>query len=164
MVSSKSGKGNMDKIQMLEIMQKWRFISNEFNNFYIERGIKRQVSTPGTPKKNGIVERRNISIMDCAKTLMIEKNIATKYWNEAIKIAIHTLNQVQLKKDTFKTPYELWYGYKPNVINPKVFGSNCYILKESRKGKFDVKGDEGIFLGYSCKSKAGDPTIMGSTF
>ena len=27
-------------------------------------------------------------------------------------------------------------------------------MKESRKGKFDVKGDEGIFLGYSCKSKA----------
>ena len=36
----------------------------------------------------------------------------------------------------------------------KVFGSKCYILKESRKGKFDVKSDEGIFLGYSCKSKA----------
>ena len=36
----------------------------------------------------------------------------------------------------------------------KVFGSKCYILKESRKGKFDVKGDEGIFFGYSCKSKA----------
>ena len=27
-------------------------------------------------------------------------------------------------------------------------------MKESRKGKFDVKGDEGIFFGYSCKSKA----------
>ena len=36
----------------------------------------------------------------------------------------------------------------------KVFGSKCYILKESRKGKFDVKDNEGIFLGYSCKSKA----------
>ena len=36
----------------------------------------------------------------------------------------------------------------------KVFGNKCYILKESRKCKFDVKGDEGIFLGYSCRSKA----------
>jgi len=59
-----------------------------------------------------------------------------------------------LKKDSFKTPYELWYGYKPNVSYLKVFGSKCYILKESRKGKFDVKGDEGIFFGYSCTSKA----------
>ena len=85
---------------------------------------------------------------------MIEKNISIKYWKEAISITVHTLNWVQLKKDTFKTPYELWYGYKPNVSYLKVFGSKCYILKESRKGKFDAKGDEGIFLGYSSKRKA----------
>ena len=29
-----------------------------------------------------------------------------------------------------------------------------FILKESRKGKFDVKGDEGIFIGYSFRTKA----------
>ena len=85
---------------------------------------------------------------------MIEKNVAIKYWKEAISTIVHTLNQVQLKKDLDKTPYELWYGYKPKVNYFKVFGSKYYILKESRKGKFDVKGDEGIFLGYSCKSKA----------
>ena len=44
--------------------------------------------------------------------------------------------------------------YGPNVNYFKLFGSKCYILKESRKGKFDVKGDEDIFLGYSCRSKA----------
>ena len=87
--------------------------------------------------------------MDCARTLMIGKNITIKYYNEAINTAVHTLNRVQLKKDSFKTPYELWYGYKPNVSYLKVFGSKCYILKESRKGKFDAKCDEGIFLGYS---------------
>ena len=64
------------------------------------------------------------------------------------------MNRVQLKKGTDKTPFELWYGYKPNVCYFKVFGIKCYILKEARNGKFDVKGDEGIFLGYSCKSKA----------
>ena len=90
------------------------FNSNEFNNFCIERGIKRKVSAPGTPKKNGIAERRNRSIMDCARTLMIERNFAIKYWKEAINTTVHTLNRVQLKKDSFKTPYELWYGYKPN--------------------------------------------------
>ena len=59
-----------------------------------------------------------------------------------------------MKKDSFKTSYELWYGYNPNVSYFEVFGSKCYILKESRKGKFDAKGDEGIFLGDSSKSKA----------
>ena len=83
--------------------------------------------------------------MDCARTLMIENNIAIKYQKEAINIAIHTLNRVQLKKDSNKTPYELWYDYKPNVSYLKVFSRKYYILKESRKG---------IFIGYSCRSKA----------
>ena len=77
---------------------------------------------------------------------MIEKNIAIKYQKEAIITTIHTLNQIQWKKDSNKTPYELWYGYKPNVSYLKVFGNKCYILKESRKGKFGVKSDEDIFL------------------
>ena len=55
------------------------FTSNEFEMFYNDRGIKRQTSTPRTPPQNGIFERRNRSIMDYAKTLMMEKNVALKY-------------------------------------------------------------------------------------
>ena len=59
-----------------------------------------------------------------------------------------------MKKDTFKTPYELWYGYKPNISYFKVFGRKCYFLKESRQGKFDLKSEEGIYLRYSSKIKS----------
>ena len=64
------------------------FIFNEFNNFYIERGIKSYVSAPGTPEKNGIAKRRNKSIMDCARTLMTEKNVAIMMpfcWNSVME-------------------------------------------------------------------------------
>ena len=91
--------------------------------------------------------------MDCARTLMIEKNVATKYWKEVINIAAHILNKVQLKKGKNQKPYDLWYEYKHNVYYLEIFGRKCYILKEARKGKFDVKSDEPIFLGYSNKSK-----------
>ena len=53
-------------------------ISNEFNKLNTKSEIKRQVLTPSTPQKNGIEERRNRSIIDCARTLMIEKNVAIK--------------------------------------------------------------------------------------
>ena len=55
------------------------FISTNFNEFCIEKGIKRQVSTPDAPQQNGVAERSNRSIMDCARNLMIEKNVAIKY-------------------------------------------------------------------------------------
>ena len=81
--------------------------------------------------------------MDYARTLMIEKNVAIKYWKESIKIVAH---RVQLKKYSNQTSYELWYGYKPNVSYLNVFGSKCYILKESRKGKFDVNVMKAYFF------------------
>ena len=58
------------------------------------------------------------------------------------------------KKDTHSTPFELWYGHPPNVKYFKVFGGKCYILKDVRSEKFDAKSEEGIFLGYSTRSKA----------
>ena len=56
------------------------FTSNEFEMFCNDRGIKRKKSTPRTPPQNGIVERRNRYVMECAKKLIMEKNIALKYW------------------------------------------------------------------------------------
>ena len=50
--------------------------------------------------------------------------------------------------------FELWYGHSLNVEHFKVFASKCYILRDTRNGKFDAKSDEGIFLGYSIRSKA----------
>ena len=92
--------------------------------------------------------------MDCARTCMMEKNVALKYQREAISTTIYTLNHVQVKKGIHSTHFELWYGYPPNVKYFKVFGRKCYILKDVRNGKFDEKSDESIFLGYSIRIKS----------
>ena len=65
--------------------------------------------------------------MDCARTLMMEKNVSHEYWREAISTDVYTLNKVQVKKGTNATLFELWYGYDPNVKYFKKFGSTCYI-------------------------------------
>lgn len=52
------------------------FMSNEFTNFCIENRIRRQVSTSRTPKQNAISERRNMSIVDCTWTQLIEKGVS----------------------------------------------------------------------------------------
>ena len=50
-------------------------------------------------------------------------------------------------------PFELWYGYAPNVKYLKIFGCRCYIRKDNRNRKLDAKSNEGIFLGYFTKTK-----------
>ena len=93
-----------------------------------------------------------MSIMDYVRTLMMEKNVSLKYQREVVSIIAYTLNYVQV--GTHSTPFELWYGYSPNVKYFKVFGRKCQILKDVRNGKLDAKSEEGIFLGYSTRSKA----------
>ena len=73
--------------------------------------------------------------MDCARKLMIEKNVALKYWREVVSISIYTLIHVQVIKGTHSTRFKLWYGYSPNVKYFKVFGSKFYILKHFMNGK-----------------------------
>lgn len=108
----------------------------------------------GLHQKMGLAKRRNKLIMDCARTLLMERNVSQNYWREFVSKDFYTLNQVQVKKGEDKTPFEIWYCYAPNVNYFKVFGSKCYILKDSRKGKLNAKSDESIFLGHSTKRKA----------
>ena len=67
---------------------------------------------------------------------------------------VHIQNHCLFRSHTHKTPYELWFGRKPIVKYFKVFGSKCFIKnKNTNLGKFEERVDEGIFLGYSTKSR-----------
>ena len=56
-----------------------------------------------TVLQNGRAERRNRSVMDCARTMMMEKNVSQKYWREYESTIVYTLNRVQVKKGTKKS-------------------------------------------------------------
>ena len=66
-------------LKCLRSNRRGEFMSREFEVFYNDKGIKRQTSTPKTPPQNDITERRNRSVIDYARTLMMEKNVALKY-------------------------------------------------------------------------------------
>ena len=84
----------------------------------------------------------------------------TKAWQshfggEVVNTACLTLKRVYFRPNTKKTPYELWRGKKPVVKYFRIFGSDCYILRDRENlENFDAKSDKRIFLGYSTSSKA----------
>ncbi|GAA0164164.1 hypothetical protein LIER_39730 [Lithospermum erythrorhizon] len=90
-----------------------------------------------------------------ARVMLHTKNIPLKFWAEAINTACHIHNRISLRPGTNNTNYELWRERKPNVLYFHIFGSLCCILVDREpRYKFDVKSDEGIFLGYSRNSRA----------
>ena len=72
-----------------------------------------------------------------------------------VNTANYILNRFNLNQGIKKTPFELYYGKKPNISYFRAFGYKCFILNtKDNVGKFQAKSDQGIFLGYSSTSKA----------
>jgi hypothetical protein len=120
-----------------------------------EEGIKHKFSAPYTPQQNGVVERKNRTLIDMARTMLGEFKTPGRFWSEAVNTACHAINRVYLHRLLKKTSYELLTGNKPNVSYFRVFGSKCYILvKKGRNSKFAPKVVEGFLLGYDSNTKA----------
>ncbi|GJS38773.1 putative ribonuclease H-like domain-containing protein [Tanacetum coccineum] len=87
----------------------------EFNNkvmddFCKEKGIKREYSIARTPQQNGVAERRNMTLIEAARTMLADSKLPTTFWAEAVSIACYIQNRVLVVKPHNKTPYELFRG------------------------------------------------------
>jgi transposase InsO family protein len=117
--------------------------------------IKYQFSAKYTPQSNGLVERKNRTLINMERSMLNKYNVNHSFWAEAINTACFYSNCLYCHKFLEKTPYEILNGRKPNIAYFRVFGCKCYILKKvTRLSKFKKKCDEGFLLGYSTTSKA----------
>ena len=114
--------------------------------------ITHEFSAPYMPQQNGVVERKNRTLIEMARTMLDEYKTPRKFWPEAIDTACHTINRVYLHKLLNKTSYELLTGKKPNVSYFRVFGARCWIKDPHHTSKFAPKAHEGFMLGYGKDS------------
>jgi transposase InsO family protein len=91
------------------------FKNSQIEGFLEDEGIKHEFSSPYTPQQNGIVERKNRTLLDMARTLLDEYKTLDRFWAEAINTAYYSINRLYLHRILKKTSYELLTGKKPNV-------------------------------------------------
>nr|GEU76887.1 retrovirus-related Pol polyprotein from transposon TNT 1-94 [Tanacetum cinerariifolium] len=114
-----------------------------------------RVSSVQTPQQNGVMERRNQTLIEAARTMLIFSHAPLFLWAEAIATTCFTQNRSIIHCYFHKTPYELINGRKPNISFLYVFGALCYPKNDREDiGKLGTKGDIGFFIGYSVDSCA----------
>nr|GEW69205.1 hypothetical protein [Tanacetum cinerariifolium] len=106
-----------------------------------------------TPQQNGVSERRNRTLIEPARTMLADAKLPVTFWAEAVNTGCYVQNRVLVNKSHNKTPYELFNGRSPAIGFLKPFGCHVMILND-HLGKFEAKGDECYFIGYSMSSKA----------
>nr|GFC01205.1 retrovirus-related Pol polyprotein from transposon TNT 1-94 [Tanacetum cinerariifolium] len=117
--------------------------------------IKHQTSVAQTPEQNGVVERRNRTLVEAARTMLNAAKVPLFFWAEVIATACFTQNRSLVIPRHEKTPYHIINDQKPSVKFFHIFGSVCYIVRdEENHDKMKEKGDKCIFVGYSNQSRA----------
>jgi hypothetical protein len=130
------------------------YTSNEFEKFCAIQGMERQLTVAYSPQHNRVAERRNRTIYEMARSMLLEKEMPVIFWAEAVNTAVYIQNRCYTTSVIEKTPFEAFTGRKPGVKHLKVFGCLCYThIPSSLRQKWDSKAGKGVFVGYGSYEK-----------
>nr|GFB24625.1 zinc finger, CCHC-type [Tanacetum cinerariifolium] len=143
------------KLRMLRTDRGDEFTSNEFTKYCKENRITRQLTAPYSPQQNGVMERRNRTVLSTTRSMMKVMKLPLTFWAEAVKHAIYILNKVSTRALVDKTPYEALYNRKPNLENLRIFECTAYAkITIPHLKKLDDRSILMIYLGVKEGSKA----------
>lgn len=143
------------KIRTFRTDRGGEFMSKDFTLYCEEAGIARHFTAPYSPQQNGVVERRNRTMIEMARSFLKQMNMPNYFWGEAVRHSIYILNRLPTRAITGITPYEAWCGEKPHVEHIKVFGCTAYMkVPGTNVKKLDDRSKAVIYLGKEPGTKA----------
>jgi transposase InsO family protein len=108
-----------------------KFKNSQIEGFLEEEGIKHEFSSPYTPQQNGVVERKNRTLLDMARTMLDEYKTSDRFWVEAINTACYSINRLYLHRIFKKTSYELLTDKSPMFLILEFLGAKAlFLLRE----------------------------------
>nr|GEU45682.1 hypothetical protein [Tanacetum cinerariifolium] len=153
-VSSRSSSNHSSPVPSSAMRSSTKFLIKTLNALFKEEGIEHQTSTARTPEQNGIVERRNRTMVEATRTMLSGLKRLLFFWAEAIATTCYTQNRSIIIPTHDKTTYHIINDRKPLIKHLHTFGCICYITRDGENlDKLKEKGDMCILVGYSNKSK-----------
>ena len=147
-VTNQSGR----KIKRLRSDNGGEYVNHEMKALLKEKGIRHELTVPHTPQQNGVAERKNRSLMDCARSMLNHAELPKKLWAEAVSTAAYIQNRAPSAALKGSIPFTLWFGRKPNLKHLRVFGCVAFAHVVVRQ-KLDNKAEKLRFVGYGGPTK-----------
>ncbi|KAJ1530288.1 hypothetical protein ONE63_005209 [Megalurothrips usitatus] len=131
------------------------YLSTECQEFLKNHGISHETTVEYTPEQNGVSERMNRTLLDKARTMLLDAGLDQRYWAEAVSTSVYLRNRLETAPLPGTTPEEAWSGKPVDVSHLRIFGCDAYAhIPKEKRGKLDPKAERYIFPGYCEKSKA----------
>jgi transposase InsO family protein len=98
------------------------FRNASFDEFCLEHGVDQQFSTTCIPQQNGIMERKNRTLVEMTRMMLDEHSTPRCFWADAISTACYISNQIFMRSILHLTPFELYFGHNPSISHLSPFG------------------------------------------
>jgi len=94
------------------------------------------------------------TIMDRARSIRSNLNLPANLWGECVLTSTYMKNRTLSRSLKGKTPFEAYYGKKPDLTHLRELGCREFVLKQGINPKIYYRSVECILIGYSPNSKA----------
>lgn len=129
------------------------YINAHLESYCRENGIKLETTVRYTPEQNGAAERLNRTLMDKVRPMLVAADLPRYLWADAVATASYVRNRSPVSGRD-KTPFELFFGIKPDVSNLRTFGVRAYALvPKALRNKLEPTSEPGRFIGYPAGTK-----------
>jgi hypothetical protein len=137
------------KLRVLRTDNGGEFTATEFASYCVDQGIQCRYSAPYSPQQNGVVERRNQTVVGMARALLKQRGMPAIFWGEVVVTTVYILNRSPTKVLEGRTPYEAWHGRKPAVSHLRVFDCLAFAKELGHVSKLDDRSTPEVFIGYA---------------
>lgn len=114
------------KLQKVRTDRGGEYLNTELDGYYKSKGVVHQTTATYTPEQKGAAERFNRTLMERVRAMLLDAKLDKELCAKAAVTANYIKNRSPSSSST-QTPWELFYGRKPDVSNMRVFGARAYV-------------------------------------
>ena len=129
------------------------YINEPLGAYFKGKGVVPQTSVSYTPQQNGAAERLNRTLQERVRAMLADSGLPESVWAEAVSTANFIRNRSPVGSRD-KTPWELFFGSKPDVSELRTFGAIAYAwVPAHKRNKLQPRSERGVLVGYQphCK-------------
>ncbi|GJV00339.1 integrase, catalytic region, zinc finger, CCHC-type containing protein [Tanacetum coccineum] len=110
-----------------------KFLNKTLHEYFAQEGIEHQTSTTKTPEQNGVVERRNRTLVEAARIMLSAAKVPLYFWDEAIAIAYReNLDKMKENGDAC-----IFVGYSTQSRAYRVYNKRTKVIVKTIHVNFD---------------------------
>ena len=127
--------------------------NSQVRNYLEKEGIKIQYSVVYSPQQNGVAERKNRTLIEAARSMLIGSGLQKKLWAEAVYTANYIFNRIPCEGKG-ESPFEMMFKTKSRIDEYHEFGCDVFVkIPDKKRKKLDDTAAKMKFLGYDESSK-----------